>query len=465
MTSFQGASDNSTHHALVHDEHPKPHSMKPRSVLTLLGSTILLFVLLIPMLDANRLIENPTFVFFVGRGLPQRLMWICLLTIVLYIFLIFLFFAFSREEAKTDQSLFLVFGVVITTLGLSLLMISIPLKRESMSAYQEIFTNCQFGPRTQRLYEYSTVLQGIRATPACSLKGSVTMCDGYQESMPYTGFLSSMEHQYKCAGFCYGSSTSAAAAVAVAAEPEVTNTYTTTPPASELLETPALYSVGAMVPPAQTIPSAAAILPQSSQMMMSPSQITELAGTTQYESQSLQEALQQLAQQKMEQGDVREAARLLMESRRLNADLKVAFLQTPSSKGGASKDAAHGAEALPENLAPENFAGFSARIGQAPGPAPAVITETTTGVPNVTRATPGMQGTFPPTLFSDSNYQSTCDGMAARDLKYQAMHVAQMIYCEGVFLLLTVLLGGLLRICGFCIQLPAPRWKKPVLNH
>lgn len=310
------------------------------------------------------------------------------------------------------------------------------------------------------------------------------MCDGYQESMPYTGFLSSMEKEFQCAGFCYGSSTSAAAAVAVAAEPEVTNTYTTTLPGVPTmppLGAAAFYSVGAMQSPTHSL--------APTQVVMPPSQVSELTYTIPQEKQTLVGALQQLAQQKREAGGVRipapealhdpawilyqqqqlaqqnrEAGGAPTESRRLNADLKVAFLQTNTSKEVAAKDASRGSDALPQNLPVQNFAGFSGRLGQAPGLAPAPAATTTTMVPNVTRATPGKQGIYPPTLYSNANYQNSCDGMAARDLKYQAMHVAQMVYCEGIFLLGSVLLGGLLKVCGFCVQIPVPRWRKPVLT-
>jgi len=441
----------------------------------IIGVTILVLITLLPLLDANRLLEDSTFVFFVGRELPRRLIWICVGSICLYMFMMYAFFACAQEEAKTEQSLLLILAVVLTTMGLSFLMVSIPLKRESMAAYQEIFFNCQFGPRTQRLYEYSTVLQGIRATPACSVLKSVTMCDGYQESMPYTGFLSALESQYNCAGFCYGNTSSAAAAAAVAAEPYAPNTFTTTVPAATAA--PAFYSVpsasssqGAMQATAPASPQAFYSAPAAPQafysvapsvpsyqgyMMPLPQQAYAPAAANFYGSQMLMPSPEATAAFAPNMYDSQNYAQAIQSLEPQNAEsrmLGVSFL--------ATKDGAQAAAESPHE--PQNFAGFSGKFQQAPGPP--VVAETTTSPPaNETRATPGMLSPYPPTLFSSQNYQASCDGAAARELRFQAMHIAQMVYCYGVFLLCSVLVGGVLRICGFCIQLPAPRWKKPVL--
>lgn len=444
----------------------KPKQMKPRNVFLMIGCTLLLLVTLLPLLDANRLLEDSTFVFFVGRELPRRLMWCCIGSIMLYMFLIYAFFACAQEEAKTEQSIALIVAVVLTTMGLSFLMVSIPLKREAMLASQEIFSNCQFGPRTQRLYEYSTVLQGIRASPACSVLKSVTMCDGYQESMPYTGFLYSLESTYNCAGFCYGNSTMAAAAAAVASEPYAPNTMTTSMPSATEAEAPAaLYSVPSVPSSEQAIQAAAPaatpafysafpnIPTNQGYMMSSPQQVVLPTAANVYGSQMLMPSPQATA---AFAPNPYYSAQAIQSVAPQNVDSRMLGVSFLASKDGASGDAANPHE-------PHTYAGFSQALRQAPGPP--VLADTTTPIPaNETHATPGIKAPYPPTLFSNKNFQASCDGMAARELLFQAEHIANMVYLYGIFLLGSVLFGGLLRMCGFCIQLPAPRWKKPILT-
>merc|ERR1719356_465676 len=164
----------------------------------------------------------------------MRIIYTCLACILFYVVVILLFFTCARYEHVHDQAVYSIASLVTTLLGISLLLLSTPLYDETADAYRQITQNCQVGSRTHDLVAYAAVLQTIRATPACSVMMSVKMCDAFQASMPYTGFLESMEVGYKCAGFCQNNLTMAAAAKALAAKPKLTSTSTTTMVASKL---------------------------------------------------------------------------------------------------------------------------------------------------------------------------------------------------------------------------------------
>uniref|UniRef100_A0A7S0F8X4 Uncharacterized protein n=1 Tax=Pyrodinium bahamense TaxID=73915 RepID=A0A7S0F8X4_9DINO len=71
-------------------------------------------------------------------------------------------------------------------------------------------------------------------------------------------------------------------------------------------------------------------------------------------------------------------------------------------------------------------------------------------VPLSTVHQPGKIGGYPPTLFSKDNYQVSCEGQAARALKYKALDVARVLYIEGLALLFTTVAVSLVKLAGLC---------------
>lgn len=59
---------------------------------------------------------------------------------------------------------------------------------------------------------------------------------------------------------------------------------------------------------------------------------------------------------------------------------------------------------------------------------------------------------YPPTLFSDANYQASCEGMAARDMKNFAGDVGFQTFYQGIYLVLIAIATGFLKLIGFCIR-------------
>jgi len=59
---------------------------------------------------------------------------------------------------------------------------------------------------------------------------------------------------------------------------------------------------------------------------------------------------------------------------------------------------------------------------------------------------------YPPTLFSDGNYQASCEGMAARDLRNFAGDIGFQTFIQGVCLAFIAILTGFLKLIGFCVH-------------
>merc|ERR1719199_1089618 len=57
---------------------------------------------------------------------------------------------------------------------------------------------------------------------------------------------------------------------------------------------------------------------------------------------------------------------------------------------------------------------------------------------------------YPPTLFSQANFQASCDGMAARNMRNFAGDVADQTFYEGIMLVIVSIIIGFLKLLGFC---------------
>merc|ERR1719375_2261117 len=83
------------------------------------------------------------------------------------------------------------------------MIVSMPLEWQAARTTNNLMFACDTSEQTHRVYEYSQVLQNIRASKECAPKFSVEECAGYKEAPPFTSYLKSLENTFRCAGFCY----------------------------------------------------------------------------------------------------------------------------------------------------------------------------------------------------------------------------------------------------------------------
>jgi hypothetical protein len=62
----------------------------------------------------------------------------------------------------------------------------------------------------------------------------------------------------------------------------------------------------------------------------------------------------------------------------------------------------------------------------------------------------GWMSEYPPTLFTNANFKTTCEGAAARELRFTALEAAYLMYLEGALLLVTSIIAGFLKLCTMC---------------
>eukprot|EP00927_Polykrikos_kofoidii_P054893 TRINITY_DN4923_c0_g1_i6.p1 TRINITY_DN4923_c0_g1~~TRINITY_DN4923_c0_g1_i6.p1 ORF type:complete len:364 (+),score=53.22 TRINITY_DN4923_c0_g1_i6:81-1172(+) len=310
-----------------------------RNLFLVCGLVVTMLLCIVPIWNAFALMEDVNYNFWVGSALPKWIIFVCFAINVLYIISILLFFRHAHPEVQTEQTVMMLANVFITLTGLALMLLSLPVSSQSQETYNNLMHRCDYSEQTHRMYEYSQVLQNIRATPACAKKYSVEECVGYATAEPYTSFLKTMEEIYHCSGFCYRS-------------------------------------------------------PQ--QLQVSLQSVNQTSNRN-----------DQLAS-----SAVRDSTRRTSKAHHEDHMTKLSLIATRANvaKSGIAQGVASKAESF--ELA------------------------------DVSR--------YPPSLFSDSNFQATCEGMAARDMKDFAGAIGFQMFYQGIYLVIIAVATCFLKLLGYC---------------
>lgn len=72
---------------------------------------------------------------------------------------------------------------------------------------------------------------------------------------------------------------------------------------------------------------------------------------------------------------------------------------------------------------------------------------------------------YPPALFSNSKFQFSCDGTAARDMRDFAGDMGNQLWYQGLYLVTISIGTGFLKLFGFCTKIHFPLGRKFYLKH
>lgn len=371
-------------------------------VLTCMGAFVLFLVCLTPVWDSIKLLYCGTYVYFMGRMEPSLIIFFCCCIILLFIIATILTSTFARPETKTEQTFMYLFTSTICAVGLGLLFFSIPLQSHSSAAEHELMFDCTTGPRTAQLHAYYNVLLDVRQRPDCIKMQSVEDCQGYEERYPYTGFLKYLELSHSCSGFCYNAATDAGATNA-------------------------------------TLPLSAVLIQQGSEGTPG----AETATT------ELTDALQRGTGTRKERRARRSSIALLA------IDASTVEASTLESKESIP---VHGGwhwgyypSWLPHLAWPETITKTFTTKKYIQSD-PAWETKNIVGYGNTVQnmQSTDWQNQYPPTLFTTANYKTTCEGAAARELRFTAADAGKMMHIEGTALFIVCVMVGFLKMMSMC---------------
>lgn len=381
------------------------------------GVLLLAMLCIVPVWNATALMSDDNYVFWAGRATPVSIMTLTLGLVVVYVATVLIFVGCARSQFS-EQTVMMMANIFITLLGLILILMSLPLTRESVETYTTLMHQCDVAPQTHRLYEYSQVLHNIRATPECAAKYSVEECLGYEDAVPYTSFLKSMERQYHCAGFCYRP-TSADATLAAPFQ-----TYGPAPGNSfcggdYLASTSVLSMLDCQAKCREDV--------RCKYFSYWATGKSHWCHTT-----ARCDALERDGDQVVWIYARQERA---AESRRWEFAQEGDLHWDNATNQRAAHQMASRRHA--DHVTHMSALQLSGSGAQAPAPV---------------KQEPLSASAYPPTLFSDANYHASCEGMAAREMKNFVGDVGAQTFYQGVYLVFIAIGTGFLKLVGFCTR-------------
>eukprot|EP00927_Polykrikos_kofoidii_P001095 TRINITY_DN1039_c0_g1_i2.p1 TRINITY_DN1039_c0_g1~~TRINITY_DN1039_c0_g1_i2.p1 ORF type:complete len:412 (+),score=65.96 TRINITY_DN1039_c0_g1_i2:150-1238(+) len=344
-----------------------------------LGTSIVLILLCYPpILNAFELLYNSNYSFFVGPTIPKTMIVLCTGICVLYMVGSRAILSLRKIDWRDDVMVATLTISTIALLGVVLMLISLPIARQSGELYNNLMHRCDFNEQSHRLVEYSQVLHNIRVTPECAKRISIEDCDGYDEAPPYTTFLKAMEEKFQCSGFCHMNPQKMLSLL----DPPRTNT---------------------------SLLSRQAIATEHSR-----------SETSMIEGQTVGDA---------------------PHPRHVDHVVPISLLGISSREVG---------RAVGRAVTNEDKGFVTSNHGEAPKAALAHLS-------SVFRESASTM--YPPTLFSDANFQASCEGMLARDMSSVVGDVAFQAYYQGLYLLVLALLLWVFKMIG--LSLPPLERKHP----
>lgn len=418
----------------------RPPTLK--NVFSTFGLVLLSFLCVLPIWNAAALLMNENFLYFVGAWWAIGLIFTCVAIVAFYVVSMSAFFNRARIQVGSGQAV-LISTVFVLLLGLMLILFSLHVRRTGNNVASTLVQRCENSPETRRLHEYSQVLLNIRNLPGCQNKSSIEDCVGYRASNPYTEYLKIMENTFHCTGFCvnsYGSLVDVPDPVELdivegaAAYSSTTTTTTTTSFVTCGAETPAQCNSTLITSNRIWFSGCSSCNTQCACSFNWASYSYSSYGTCICKAQTLS---------------------LLSEPTGGDA---------PSTDGGGpmmglvqrplTTDAARPAYSLlGRALSSSSSAGAQGRkaLVMASGRLEESVTAASAG--SVTsRAlvfSMGVAPVYPPTLFSNNNYQGWCSLDAARNLKTLSSGLAEENFNLGVLLASLSIILAFFSVCGF----------------
>jgi len=156
----------------------------------------------LPVLGASALLQDANAVFWIGRFLPFMVILACVGVTLLLVATLYLLRDHAAPSTRNALTMSLVANIFTALLGLSLMLLALPLSTKLYATADQIAIGCVVPSRDMRtLMYYSQVMHNMRTTPNCTVKESIADCDGYKEN-EYTTYLRDLEEEFQCVPFC-----------------------------------------------------------------------------------------------------------------------------------------------------------------------------------------------------------------------------------------------------------------------
>jgi len=180
--------------------------VKPQGIFLGLSVLVMFLLVLIPCWNCVGLLWDPVFMYMAGSQTVGWLLACCVVLVFLCYFTLVLFLNRSRPDMRTEQTMLMIAGIFLSTLGIMLILFGRPIQQQAQLASSEFVSGCKMGARTSQLYIAQEELESLRAMPTCATHASIQDCNGFSEypKMKEAMVLKTMESDYMCSGICQG---------------------------------------------------------------------------------------------------------------------------------------------------------------------------------------------------------------------------------------------------------------------
>jgi hypothetical protein len=373
------------------------------------GAFLILMMTVVPVWNMSVLLADFNYVFWAGIHVPRCLIISCVGVIFLYV--LFATAVLRRRQSRMPETIMNTISMFVLLMGFILIVFSIPLQQQVDRTTNNLLYHCRESEQTHRTYEFTKVLQNLRKSPACAKLWSVEQCSGYEEANPYTDFIKDMENKFKCSGFCNKMKLKKVKLIIkvikkIIRRKIIRHRYL------HHGRFPHFPGMPGYVPPGN-FPKYPLALGETSAEV---------------------------------QGQSDEAA-ATAEAINMDVYMDAKTENQIYAEAGNHMDAQTWAEV-------ESDLAYNLTKADRSEALAAVVAEAKGGNDAVSSAQTKMALEYPSTLFSDADYEASCDGMSARELLATAGDISFQTFYLGCYWILICTVTGMLRMSGACAGAP-----------
>lgn len=174
-----------------------------KELLVVIGLSVMVAILLLPVWNSIALLQSPSFT-LLGGSHAAPLVVISVSGGVMAVFYLSSMLLVGRPESDSGslQAVVALLSVCATVVGLTLVLSSVPLTRGAVRMHNDIVYQCDKTPETHELQMYYTSLLRLRKEPDCAEMYSVESCAGFSEDPALISYLKFLESNFRCSSFC-----------------------------------------------------------------------------------------------------------------------------------------------------------------------------------------------------------------------------------------------------------------------
>lgn len=156
----------------------------------------------LPVFGAITLLFDENYRFWVGYYFPFALLLVIFMLCVGLVLTFTLLHKYAPEYMHGEQTLALISCIFTASLGIALVLISLPVSRELYEVGHRIGHGCMnSNTDSSFLMDYDQVLYNIKMQPGCRGQESVQDCPGWQSNR-YTRYIEYLENEFQCGPVC-----------------------------------------------------------------------------------------------------------------------------------------------------------------------------------------------------------------------------------------------------------------------